>query len=81
MAKIKVLIASGISQEVADILQDAPPEMEINFLPEGTAAQRSPFRCRNPLRNGVRIGTPLCEIPSVGHAAFCRRGRFNVSCL
>ena len=35
MAKIKVLIASGISQEIADMLQDAPPEMEINFLPEG----------------------------------------------
>ena len=35
MAKIKVLIASEISQEVADMLQDAPPEMEINFLPEG----------------------------------------------
>ena len=35
MAKIKVLISSGISQEVADMLQDAPPEMEINFLPEG----------------------------------------------
>ncbi len=35
MAKIKVLIASGISQEVADMLQGAPPEMEINFLPEG----------------------------------------------
>ena len=35
MAKIKVLIASGISQEVADMLQDAPPEMDINFLPEG----------------------------------------------
>lgn len=35
MAKIKVLIASGISQEVADMLQDAPPEMKINFLPEG----------------------------------------------
>ena len=35
MAKIKVLIASGISQEVADMLQGAPPEMDINFLPEG----------------------------------------------
>ena len=37
MAKIKVLIASGISQEVADMLQDAPSEMEIEFLPEGAA--------------------------------------------
>jgi len=35
MAKHKVLIASGISQEVADMLQAAPPEMEIQFLPEG----------------------------------------------
>ncbi len=35
MAKHKVLIASGISQEVADMLQDAPSEMEIQFLPEG----------------------------------------------
>ena len=35
MAKIKVLIASEISQEVANMLQAAPPEMEINFLPEG----------------------------------------------
>ena len=35
MAKIKVLIASGISQEVADMLKDAPAEMEISFLPEG----------------------------------------------
>ena len=39
MAKIKVLIASGISQEVADILQDAPPEMEINFLPEASLSE------------------------------------------
>lgn len=37
MAKIKVLIASGISQEVASMLQDAPSEMEIEFLPEGAA--------------------------------------------
>ena len=35
MAKIKVLISSGISQEVADMLQNAPPEMEVNFLPKG----------------------------------------------
>ncbi len=35
MANIKVLIASGISQEVADMLQDAPSEMDINFLPAG----------------------------------------------
>ena len=35
MAKIKVLIASGISQEIADMLQDVPSEMEIHFLPEG----------------------------------------------
>lgn len=35
MAKHKVLIASGISQEVADMLQDAPSEMDIHFLPEG----------------------------------------------
>ncbi len=35
MAKHKVLIASGISQEVADMLQAAPPEMDIHFLPEG----------------------------------------------
>ena len=35
MAKIKVLIASGISQEVADMLGGAPSEMEISFLPEG----------------------------------------------
>ena len=35
MAKHKVLIASGISQEIADMLQAAPPEMEIHFLPEG----------------------------------------------
>lgn len=35
MAKIKVLIASGISQEVADMLQEAPSEMDIQFLPEG----------------------------------------------
>ena len=35
MAKIKVLIASQISQEVADMLQDAPPEVEISFLQEG----------------------------------------------
>ena len=35
MAKIKVLIASGISQEVADMLKDAPSEMDISFLPEG----------------------------------------------
>ena len=35
MAKIKVLIASGISQEVADMLGGAPSEMEINFLQEG----------------------------------------------
>ena len=34
MANIKVLIASGISQEVADMLKDAPSEMEISFLPE-----------------------------------------------
>lgn len=35
MAKHKVLIASGISQEVTDMLQAAPPEMDIHFLPEG----------------------------------------------
>ena len=35
MAKIRVLIASGISQEVAAMLQNAPPEMDIHFLPEG----------------------------------------------
>lgn len=35
MAKIKVLIASRISQEIRDMLQDAPSEMEIHFLPEG----------------------------------------------
>ena len=35
MAKIKVLIASGISQEVADMLGNAPSETEISFLPEG----------------------------------------------
>lgn len=35
MANVKVLIASGISQEVADMLKDAPSEMEISFLPEG----------------------------------------------
>ena len=35
MAKIKVVIASAISQEIADMLQAAPPEMEIKFLPEG----------------------------------------------
>ena len=35
MANIKVLIASGISQEVADMLGNAPSEMEISFLPEG----------------------------------------------
>ena len=34
MAKVKVLIASGISQEIADMLQDAPPEMDIHFLPK-----------------------------------------------
>ena len=35
MAKIKVLIASQISPEIADMLQGAPSEMEINFLGEG----------------------------------------------
>lgn len=35
MAKIKVLIASGISEEVAAMLEAAPSEMEIDFLPEG----------------------------------------------
>ena len=35
MAKIKVLIASGISEEVAAMLKDAPSEMEIQFLPNG----------------------------------------------
>ncbi len=35
MAKIKVLIASRISQEIADMLQAAPSEMDIQFLPEG----------------------------------------------
>ena len=35
MAKHKVLIASGISEEVAAMLEAAPSEMEINFLPDG----------------------------------------------
>lgn len=35
MAKIKVLIASGISEEVAAMLEAAPSEMEIDFLPDG----------------------------------------------
>ena len=35
MAKIKVLIASGISEEVAAMLAAAPSEMEIDFLPDG----------------------------------------------
>ncbi len=35
MAKTKVLIASGISEEVAAMLEAAPSEMEIDFLPEG----------------------------------------------
>ena len=35
MAKIRVLIASGISEEVAAMLEAAPSEMEIDFLPDG----------------------------------------------
>ncbi len=35
MAKTKVLIASGISEEVAAMLEAAPSEMEIDFLPDG----------------------------------------------
>ena len=35
MAKIKVLIASGISEQVAAMLEAAPSEMEIDFLPDG----------------------------------------------
>ena len=37
MPKTNVLIASQISPEVADMLQNAPTQMAINFLPEGEA--------------------------------------------
>ncbi len=37
MAKIKVLIASQISEDVAGLLSEAPSEMAISFLPEGAA--------------------------------------------
>ena len=78
MANIKVLIASGISQEVADMLGDAPPEMEISFLPEGE--QLKDHLSDVEILYGVvsEDALPSCEIPTVGDAAFRRRGTVNV---
>ena len=57
MAKHKVLIASGISQEIADMLQAAPPGNGNPFSTRRRAAEGSYLRCRNSLRRGVGGGT------------------------
>ena len=66
MAKIKVLIASGISQEVADMLQEAPSEMDIQFLPEGEQLSGHLSDVEILYGRVVRGGFPVREIPAMG---------------
>ena len=71
----------GISQEVADMLQGAPPEMEINFLPEGGSLSDHLSDVEILYGTVPESALPHATLPAVGDATFRRRGRFNVSCL
>ena len=69
MAKIKVLIASRISQEIADMLQAAPSEMDIQFLPEGEPSRDHLSDVEILYGQLPEADFPFATFPAMGDAA------------